>query len=356
MSGRRSLHDLNGNGIPDKLEKNHGLSDLNGNGVDDKFERKGRDLNRNGIPDSLEGRTTFSSDLNRNGIPDSLERRTTFSNDLNGNGIPDQFERLNVGTKNYTQVVLPTKIIEKPAAIHEEIRREQVEEIQPIVNVEKIKTEVHQVTQPLIDREVRAVGVQERMLPTQVLPQINQPTVALRSAEDVSTVSYRQDTNLVVEKPAMYMETQKKQIIEEIQPVIYKETIVPTLIKETKPIYQTIVEGTTYVHEVLPAVQLKTSNWATRINATDLNGNGIPDQFERGTSWKSNDLNGNGIPDQFERGTSWKSTDLNRNGIPDSLERQSSGFSGADLNRNGIPDKFEQQTTTNTPYAPVQTL
>jgi len=315
---------------------------------------------------------------------------------------------LNLGTRTINQVLLPTKIIEKPAAIHEEIRREQIEEIQPIVNVEKLRTEVHQVTQPLIDREVRAVGVSERMLPTQVLPQINQPTVALRSAEDISSVSYRQDTNMVIEKPALYMETQKKQIIEEIQPVIYKETIVPTLIKETKPIYQTIVEGTTYSHEILPPMQLRGSNWATRISTSDLNGNGIPDSLERRGGFSndlngngipdslerrggfSNDLNGNGIPDSLERRGGFSndlngngipdslerrggfSNDLNRNGIPDnlerrgglndlngngvpdSLERQSGGFS-SDLNGNGIPDKYEQQSG-NLSYTPVQTL
>jgi len=172
--------------------------------------------------------------------------------DRNGNGIPDSLEKQTF----VTQVVLPTQVIEKPAAIHEEIRREQVEEIQPVINVEKLKTEVHQVTQPLVDREVRPVGVTERVLPTQVLPQVVQPNVGAPLPSDVSTVSYAQQQNRVVEKPAIFMETQKTQIIEEIQPVLYKEVVVPTLIKETKPIYQTVVEGTTYVQETLPVREL----------------------------------------------------------------------------------------------------
>jgi len=241
MSAQRSLGDLNGNGVPDRLEKNHGLSDLNGNGIDDKYERRS-------------GLGSGSNDLNRNGIPDNLENRGGLT-DFNRNGIPDQYE--NRASTFVTQVVLPTQVIEKPAAIHEEIRREQIEEIQPIINVEKIKTEVHQVRQPLIDREVRAVGIQERMLPTEVLPQINQPNIGLPIASEVSTVNVLGMTNQVVEKPAIYMETQKTQIIEEIQPVLYREVVVPTLIKETKPIYQTIVEGTTYVQETLPVREMR---------------------------------------------------------------------------------------------------
>jgi len=361
MSGRRSLHDLNGNGVPDKLEKNHGLSDKNGDGIDDKYESKSGlgDRNGNGIKDKYEyNQGRFSgNDLNGNGISDQFEGANQYSRgsswrstgDLNGNGIPDSMERMNLGSTTYvSQVLLPTKVIEKPAAVHEEIRREQVEEIQPVINIEKLKTEVHQVTQPLVDREVRAVGVSERMLATEILPQINRPTVALRSAQDVSTVSYRDQTNIVVEKPALYMETQKKQIIEEIQPVIYKETIVPTLIKETKQIYQTVVEGTTYVHQTLPVQQLKTSVWSGRSAAwgsgSDLNGNGIPDQFEGGNNFRSNDLNGNGIPDQLEGRSSFRSNDLNGNGIPDQFER-GNNFRSNDLNGNGIPDQLEGRSS-----------
>jgi len=369
-SNTRTFGDFNKNGIPDRMEKHHGLSDLNGNGIDDKHERKSslfnKDRNGNGIPDKYE-RSSHSSDMNRNGIPDSMERgrrsndlngngipdqmeggrahRSTGLTDLNGNGVPDQFEKMHLGTAYRSEVLLPTKVIEKPAAIHEEIRREQVEEIQPIVNVEKLKTEVHQVTQPLIDREVRAVGIQERVLPTEILPQVTQPTVAVRSAEDFSTIQYRDTTNMVVEKPAVYMETQKKQIIEEIQPVIYKETIVPTLIKETKPIYQTIVEGTVFTHTVLPAQQLSGSQWSSRTwtSGSDLNGNGIPDQLEGGNRLSS-DFNGNGIPDSLERGGNLRSNDLNRNGIPDQFE---GGRRSNDLNGNGVPDSLERK---NAPY------
>jgi len=112
--------DLNGNGIPDALERSgsfgqtglqQGLprpGDLNGNGIPDSLERQGsygnsfgatglqgglNDRNMNGIPDNLEGRPHRSlHDLNGNGIPDRMEKAHGLK-DLNGNGIDDSLER-----------------------------------------------------------------------------------------------------------------------------------------------------------------------------------------------------------------------------------------------------------------------
>jgi hypothetical protein len=165
--------------------------------------------------------------------------------------------------QNVVHVQLPTQVVEKPAAIHEEIRRERVEEIQPVVNIEKLQTQVVQKTQPLFDKEVRAVGIQEKVLPTQVLPDVIIPNRGVPLQGDVSTVQYRDQKEMVVEKPAIFNEVDKTRIIEEIQPVIYKETVIPTLIRETKPVYQTIVEGTTYAHETLPPMQLHGSRFET---------------------------------------------------------------------------------------------
>jgi len=149
------------------------------------------------------------------------------------------------------QVVLPTQVIEKPVAIHEEIRTERVEEIQPVINVEKIKTEVHQVTQPLFDKEVRAVNIEQRTLATEILPEVQVQGRGVRSVEDHSTTRVLDTRAVVLEKPAIINEVEKRQVIEEIQPVIYKETIVPTVIQETKPMYQKVVEGAVYTQETM---------------------------------------------------------------------------------------------------------
>lgn len=48
------------------------------------------------------------------------------------------------------------------------------------------------------------------------------------------------------------MESEKKKIIEEIQPVIYREVIQPHIIRVTQPIYEKIIEADVYVTETLP--------------------------------------------------------------------------------------------------------
>jgi len=164
-------------------------------------------------------------------------------------------------TTNIVHMQLPTEIIRQPVAVHEQIRRERVEEIQPVVNIEKFNTQVIQITQPLYDREIRPTGIEERVLPSQVLPDVIVPTRDARLPFDVSTVRYLDERGMVVEKPAIFQEIDKDKIIEEIQPVIYKETIVPSLIHETKPVFQKIVEGTTYVHETLPPLQFNQSQY-----------------------------------------------------------------------------------------------
>jgi len=160
------------------------------------------------------------------------------------------------------QVLLPTQIVEKPVAVHEEIRNETVEEIQPVVNVEKFKTEVHQITQPLFDKEVRPVHIERSTLNAQMLPDVNVPGSGISLPRDASTVNYQDSASMVVEKPAIFIETQKRQVIDEIQPIIYKETVVPTVIQETKPIFQKIIEGPVYSQEVLPPQSLGSSHYA----------------------------------------------------------------------------------------------
>jgi len=161
----------------------------------------------------------------------------------------------------HTDMLLPVKIVEREAAIHETIRKEKVEEIQPVINVEKFQTEIHQVTQPLFDKEVKPVLMQKKVLATEILPEVLVEGRGVRMTSDVSTTSYSEKEVVVIEKAAQMIEIEKTQIIEEIQPVIYKETIVPSIIQETKPIYQKIIEGPVFVKETLPAQSLSGSKY-----------------------------------------------------------------------------------------------
>jgi len=210
--------------------------------------------------------TTYSQD--RQVLPPVNLNTSPNNADLN----KATFENAPIIQPTRTFVDLPHQFVERPAAVHEEIRREQVEEIQPVINVEKFKTEVIQKTQPLLDKEVRAVQVEERTLAREMLPEVIMRNTSVPMAREVSTVQYQNPSNIVIEKPAIVNETERRQIIEEIQPVIYKETVVPTLIRETKPVYQRVVEGTTYSHQTLPPMPLSQShfNYSNQPNVQPL--------------------------------------------------------------------------------------
>jgi len=275
---------------------------------------------------------------------------------MNPQSRTSQFNSQSYGVAPTVSVVpLPTQIVEMPAAVHEQIRAEQVEEIQPVVQVEKFKTEVIQMTQPLMDREIKAVNVQERTLATEVLPEVIQQSGQQRSLRDTSSVEYLQGANLVVEKPPVFMETDKVQIIEEIQPVIYKETIVPTVIRETKPVYQKIVEGPVYVHQTLPPQQLNTSGYHYPTNQ--------PQQFQQGLG--NQPFTGQSVPIQQGLGNqpfTGQSVPIQRG-----LGNQSSTGQSVPIQQSNVPMQQhpgmvkEQQTTvtsttTNSPYQPLQQL
>jgi len=165
--------------------------------------------------------------------------------------------------------MLPTQIVEKPVAVHENIRKETIEEVQPVINVEKLKTEVHQITAPLYDKEVKPVNIERRMLAQEILPEVLVEGRGVRAVEDHSTTRFLDTKSVLVEKAPIVTEVEKRQVIEEIQPVIYKETVVPTVIRETKPVYQKIVEGPVYSHQTLPAQSLQGSNYHYPTNARE---------------------------------------------------------------------------------------
>jgi len=76
--------------------------------------------------------------------------------------------------------------------------------------------------------------------------------------------------------------------------------------------------------------------------SNDLNGNGIPDQYESGrSSFQSNDLNGNGIPDQYER--------------PLNYQAKSRGITLGDLNNAGLP-KVAPNQAPNSPFTSLRTM
>jgi len=161
--------------------------------------------------------------------------------------------------------VLPVEIIEKPVVIHESIREEQVEEVQPVFRVEREKTEIRQITQPLVDKEIMPVHIEERTLAVEVLPTIIEKTVTVPEIEDHSTRDFESTRRQVVEKAPIVQETEKWRVIEEVQPIIYREIIVPHIIRTSRPSREVIVEAPVFAERVLSGRELSVeerTRWA----------------------------------------------------------------------------------------------
>jgi len=148
------------------------------------------------------------------------------------------------------QVELPKEMRERPAVIHENIRREEVEEIQPVIHRERETTELRQLTQPIYEQAVRPIQIHEQVLAAEQRPAVI-GAAAVTQAAPVSTSVFAGVERKVVEKPAMVVETVKRHIIEEVQPIIYKEIHEPHIIRVTKPIYERIVETPLVVQQTL---------------------------------------------------------------------------------------------------------
>jgi len=145
---------------------------------------------------------------------------------------------------------------QKAPVLKETVLIGEREEIQPVVYREREQTEIHEVTQPMFEREVLPTKVEERMLAAEVRAEQRASTLEaekmLKAESDKyhSTKTYAATQHQTIVKPAIVHETVKKNIVEEIQPVIYKETVQPVIIKETKPIYEKVVEAPKVVTEI----------------------------------------------------------------------------------------------------------
>jgi hypothetical protein len=134
--------------------------------------------------------------------------------------------------------------IQRQPVIQEKIQQIEKDVIQPVVHREREQTEIHKITQPLTQVEVRPAVVEEKVLPAEMRPVIREqpramvPEVQLRS----STVTAPPSVSVVQEQPIVE-EIVHKVVREEIQPVVYKQTVIPTVIHQQKPIYERIIEA-----------------------------------------------------------------------------------------------------------------
>eukprot|EP01113_Clastostelium_recurvatum_P051127 TRINITY_DN985_c0_g1_i1.p2 TRINITY_DN985_c0_g1~~TRINITY_DN985_c0_g1_i1.p2 ORF type:complete len:431 (-),score=129.31 TRINITY_DN985_c0_g1_i1:69-1361(-) len=140
------------------------------------------------------------------------------------------------------------------AAVHEVVKPTQIEEVQPVIQREINRTEVHQITQPIYEQAVLPTQVQDVMRPTQVRQDVVRGNQYVAPMHEQSSRVVQQVQRETIMKPAIIEEVVRPRIIEEIQPVIYRENIQPTIIRETQPIQEHIIEQPVIYRETRAAV------------------------------------------------------------------------------------------------------
>jgi hypothetical protein len=163
--------------------------------------------------------------------------------------------------------IAPTVLVEKvekPVIVKETILPREKIEVQPVIHREREQLEVHEVVQPLHERDVAATSVRHATLPAEMRAEIRESDTAFQtsyreaSTRHLSEVHTEAVQREVVNRPAIVEEHVHKRIVEEIQPVLYRETVTPVLIEETRPIYEKIVEAPRITEETRQMVDLGT--------------------------------------------------------------------------------------------------
>lgn len=165
-------------------------------------------------------------------------------------------------TTQIQHIVAPVIMEHRDVApvVLERIRKEEVEEVIPVIHREREKTEIHKVTQPIHTSQLLAVATEERDLPAQYSEMRTPGMLAPATIQPRREIIEGQ--RMHVEKPPVILETEKKRIIEEVTPVVYREIVEPHLIHYNQPIYEKIIEGDVYIQETRPA-QIMNTEFAT---------------------------------------------------------------------------------------------
>jgi len=141
-------------------------------------------------------------------------------------------------------------IKQKGAVIQERIHHIEEEDIQPIIHLQREKTEIVHVTQPIKETQVLPTTIHQRELPAEFRPEVVIPGQVFARREVFPSVEYAQAERVQVLKPPIVEEVVKKNIIEEITPVVTRDIYQPHIIKETKDIYEKVIEAPVYVEQM----------------------------------------------------------------------------------------------------------
>jgi len=150
----------------------------------------------------------------------------------------------------------PTQYLkeERPAVLKEKILPVEEESIQPVIHREVERREIHEVLQPIHEKQVLAPIVEEKQLPAEIRPQVGAYVPRTAVLEQSSLQYENVERHRFVNTPIVE-ETVRKTVIEEVQPVIHRETVAPHIIRETLPIYEKFVEPEVVLKETRPMIE-----------------------------------------------------------------------------------------------------
>jgi hypothetical protein len=163
----------------------------------------------------------------------------------------------------------PTVYLEKkerPMIVKEHIMPTEKVEIQPVIHREREQLEVHEVYQPIHERDIAPTLIKHDTLPAQIRPDWRESDRNFQEKYQAATHKYTPETwnqpvqREVVNRAPIIEEHISRKIIEEVQPVLYKETIRPVVLEETQPIYERVIEAPTMFEETRGAVDWGVKN------------------------------------------------------------------------------------------------
>lgn len=143
---------------------------------------------------------------------------------------------------------------ERPAVVKERIFQMEEECIQPVIHREVEKREIHEILQPIHERQVLAPTFEEKELQAEFRPIIG--GYAPRQAATIApSVEYATKERTQIVRPPIIEETIRRTIIEEFQPVIHREVVKPHIIRQTQNIYEKILEPEVILKETRPMIE-----------------------------------------------------------------------------------------------------
>jgi hypothetical protein len=147
--------------------------------------------------------------------------------------------------------------IEKPVVVQEKILPTERTEVQPVIHIDRDQLEVHQVMQPMRERDIAPTMVTHTQLPAEHI-ESRAPPVIIPEKKIVGETFTMPVMREQLERAPIVEETVHRKVLEEVQPVLYRETVRPTVVEATRPIYEHIVEAPVVCEEMRPVVDLGT--------------------------------------------------------------------------------------------------